>query len=66
MYNDAPVRQEIPQKPNGAIKLPYSHTARTVRMFPLHYAIFSVLWPLKAIIKQLSLSGMLSNISEKH
>lgn len=56
MYNDAPVSQEIPQKPNDAIKLTYSHRARTVRMFPLHYAIFSALWPLKTIIKQLSLS----------
>lgn len=66
MYNDAPVSQEIPQKPNSAIKLTYLCTARAVPMFPLHYAIFSALWPLKAIIKQLSLSGMLSSISEKH
>lgn len=66
MYHDTPVSQEIPQKPNGAIKLTYLHAARTVRMFPLRYAIFSALWPLKAIIKQLSLSGMFSNISENH
>jgi len=66
VYNDAPVSQEIPEKPNSAIKLTYSCAARAVRMFPLHYAIFSALWPLKAIIKQLLLSAMLSNISEKH
>lgn len=34
-------------------------------MFPLHYAIFSALWSLKAIIKQLSLSSMLPNSNEK-
>lgn len=66
MYNDAPVSQEIPGKPNGAIKLTYSHADIVIRMFPLCYAIFSALWPLKPIIKQLLLSSMLSNICKKY